>query len=175
MALRPVLRHELLLAKLFLGMTYAAVLMCATAGTAWLAAFSFGELGGVTYGGELAYTSREMAVAYLAGMLLGLGPLFAAAACAIMVSCLTRSPSAAIGSTLGFGILIEAVKHPLRVAPLLFSTYIETPWQVFESYCNGWDARWLPAAVYCGVSSAAWMVVCTAIAGYALTRRDLVS
>jgi hypothetical protein len=145
---RPILRHELLLAKLLLGLTYAATLMVLVAATSWAVAALFGNVSGVEYGGEVLFTGSQMAVSYVGGMALSLAPLGAAVAYALFISTLTRSSGAAIGAALGLWLFADAVKYPLGIAPLLFSTYIEMPWQVFTSRCSGVEAAWTPAAYY---------------------------
>ena len=54
---RPVRRHEYMLAKLLLGMTYALLLAGIVAVSGWGIAYLFGEMTGVTFGGELVYTT----------------------------------------------------------------------------------------------------------------------
>ena len=170
---RPLRRFEFVLAKLLLAMTYAVLLAATAALSSWLAVLALGDLGGVTYGGEVMYTGMEMIEIYLIGAALALLPLFAAAAYAVMISCLTRSTGAAIGSAVGIWIVADIVKHPLGVAPFLFSTYLETPWQVFVGRCDGLDPQWFPGAVYVIASSLVSLIVFTAVAILALSRRNL--
>jgi ABC-type transport system involved in multi-copper enzyme maturation permease subunit len=170
---RPLRRHEFLIAKLLLGMTYAAMLTAAVATIAWVIPLAFGDLTGVTYGGETVFTATDMTAAYLFGALLALAPQGAVAAYAIMISTLTRSTGAAIGSAVGILLMLDIVKYPLRIAPFVFSTYIETPWRVFTSYCDGLDANWFPDTAYVLVNSVVYTVVFTAIAILSLSRRDL--
>ena len=170
---RPVRRHEFLIAKLLLGITYAAMLTAAVAVSAWGIALAFGELSGVTYGGEAVFTAVDMIEAYLFGALLVLAPQAAVAAYSIMISTLTRSTGAAIGSAVGILLMVDIVKYPLRIAPFVFSTYIETPWSVFASYCDGLDARWFPDSAYVLLASIAYTIAFTAIAILSLSRRDL--
>jgi len=170
---RPLRRSEFVLAKLLLAMTYAILLAATAAVSSWLAVFTLGDLGGITYGGEVIYTGMDMIETYLIGMALALLPLFAAAAYAVMISSLTRSTGAAIGCTVGIWIVADIVKHPLGVAPFLFSTYLETPWHVFIGRCDGLDPRWFPDAAYVITSSLISLAVFTTVAVLALSRRNL--
>lgn len=171
--LRPLRRHEFLIAKLLLGMTYAAVLTLSASGASWAIAFALGDLGGVSFGGEVIHTTSQMVATYLVCMLLGLLPQFAAASFAIMISTFTRSSGAAVGTTVGIWLVADIVKHPLRVAPFLFSTYIETPWQVFASRCDGVETSWYPEALYVAATSTVSLFLFAAIAIYVLSRRNL--
>ena len=170
---RPLRRTEFVAAKLLLGMTYAVALTVLVGLTSWSLAFALGELAGVNYGGEVIYTAGQMRNAYLLGMLLGLAPQFAAVAYAVMISTFTRNTGAAIGIAIGLWITLDTLKHPLHIAPYLFSTYLETPWHVFAARCEVLDAAWFPEATYCLITSAAALVLFTSIAGYALSRRNL--
>ena len=170
---RPLRRGEFIAAKLMLGMTYAVLLTLCAAAASWTIALVFGELRGVSFGGEVVYTSNEMVRVYLAGVFLSLFPLFAAAGFAVMMSSLTRSASASIGGTIGLWILIDIVKHPLHAAPFVFSTYLEDPWHVFASQCDGMDASWFPRAWYMIGASALSLLAFSLVAGAALSRRNL--
>jgi ABC-type transport system involved in multi-copper enzyme maturation permease subunit len=170
---RPLLRHEYLLAKLLVGLTYAVLLTAVGAGASWAVARVLGDLNGVSYAGETLYSSRHMALTYLCGAVMSLAPLFATVAYAVMISTLTRNNGAAIGSAVGIWLLIDAVKHPLRIAPFLFTSYVEAPWQVFTDCCGGLESSWFPAGYYCLGTSAAAFCVFLAVAWYVLNRRDL--
>jgi len=170
---RPLRRHEFLLAKLLLGMTYAVLLTFSAAATSWATVLAFGDLGGVSYGGEVIYTSGAMLTTYLVAAGLSLLPLFAAVAYATMISTFTRSTGAAVGAAVGIWLLVDIVKYPLRIAPLVFSTYIEAPWQVFANRCGGFEASWSPDALYGAATSAAWSTVLVSLAMLALARRNL--
>ncbi len=170
---RPVLRHEFLAAKLLLGITYAVVLTGAASAAAWAAVLALGHLDGVSFGGEVLYTNSEMVTSYLLGMLLGLLPQFAAAAYALMVSSLTRSTGAAVSTTVGVWLVADAVKYPLHLDKLLFSSYLEMPWRIFAERCDGLDPRWFPDAAYAIGASVAAFIVFAGAATFALARRNL--
>ena len=172
-AVRPLRRQEFILAKLALALTYATVLGVLTALLSWGMALAFGDLTGVSFGGEMVYTNMDMLTAYLLGIALSLPPLFAAAAFAVMISSLTRSSGAAVACTIGVWLLMDTVKHPLRIAPYLFSTYIEAPWQVFAGRCNGLDYTWFPSAGYLLGTSLAALCLFSAVAMAALSARNL--
>jgi len=171
--IRPLHRFEFLLAKLLFGMSYATTITALVASSSWGTAYLLGELAGVNYGGEIIYTAQEMRNAYFLGALLCLVPQFAAVAYAVMVSACTRSTGAAIGSAVGIWILLDLVKYPLRVAPYLFSTYMEAPWQVFDGRCNAMDSSWFPTTYYCLLTSLISMVLFTSAAAFILHRRNI--
>ena len=170
---RPLLRHEFLLAKLLHGMTYALLLTALAGAAAWSIAAVLGKLAGVEYGGEMLFTSTHMASTYVLGATVVLAPQFAAVAYAIMLSTLVRSTGAAVGAAIGIWIVLDTIKYPLRIAPFLFSTYMETPWQVFTMNSEGMDASWTPSIYYCLATSLCSIAVFTAIAIYALRRRNI--
>ncbi len=170
---RPLLRHEFILAKLLHGMTYALILTLLAAATSWLVAASAGELTGVEFGGKMLYTSRQMAVAYVIAGTLALAPLFAAAAYGVMISVLSRNTGTAVASALGVWILVDLVKYPLGIAPFVFSTYVEAPWQVFANRCDGFADPWLPMAAWCLGTSAVSAAVFFAVSVLVFARRNL--
>lgn len=170
---RPLHRHEFLIAKLLHGMTYAALLTVLVALATWTIAALRGKLDGVEYGGEMLYTSTHMIAMYGLGALVVLLPQFAAVSYALMLSTLVRSTGAAVGAAIGIWIVLDAIKYPLHVAPFLFSTYLESPWYVFTMNSEGIDASWTPELYYCLATSLGSIVVFTAIAIYALRRRNI--
>jgi len=170
---RPIARHEFLAGKMLLGMTYALALSMLTAATSWTLPFCFGSLSGVSYGGEVVYAGTEMLWTYLLGMLLGLAPLFAASAYATMISALTRSGGRATAIAIVGWLMTDALKDPLRIAPYLFSSYLEQPWSVFADRCDLIETDWFPMTYYCLGTSAAAILICCAIAFAAFARRDL--
>lgn len=170
---RPVRRHEFLIAKLLSGMTYAVLLTGVAAVSSWTVAWILGDLVGVNFGGELLYTREQMSNAYLMGTALSLLPQWAGVSYAILLSTLTRSPVAAASTAAGLWIAVDLVKYPLGIEPFLFSTYLEKPWTVFASRCNAIDTPWFPMVWYCAGSSLAVFVVCAAAAMLVLHRRNL--
>ena len=171
---RPVYRHDVLAAKLLLGMTYVVLLTALVTATSWGLAFAFGDLRGVTYGGEQVYSNAEMASAYGLGLLVNLCPQFAAVAFALMLSSFTSSAGAAVGSTVGIWILLDTLKYPLGIAPYLFTSYMETSWRVFQDRANVLPpSDWFPTTGYCILASAVSFVLCMAISTWVLSRRDL--
>lgn len=143
---RPIRRHELLLAKLFLGMTYALLLAVFASFTAWGALLLFGDTGGVRYGAELVYSDSEMRSAFFIALGLNIITLFAAVSYGLFISTCTRNPAAAVTVTIGLWILIDIVKYPLRVSPYVFTTYLETPWSVYADHCDAIAITWEPTA-----------------------------
>lgn len=170
---RPIRRHEFLIAKTMLGITYAMLLTVAVAAVTWGIALAFGDLNGVVYGGETVFTGSDVITAYLLGMVLVIVPQAAVAAYAVMMSTLVRSTGAAVGGAVGVLIAADIVKHPLHVAPFVFTTYLESPWQVFVSRCDGIQASWFPATAYLLATSLISTAVFMAVAVVSLSRRDL--
>ncbi|GMU93341.1 MAG: hypothetical protein AMXMBFR4_23990 [Candidatus Hydrogenedentota bacterium] len=170
---RPLLRHEFLIAKLLTGMTYAVLLSVLVATASWSVGFARGGLHGVEYGGEVLYTGAEMFATYGIGWVLSLAPQFAFVAYAIMISTLIRNTGAAVGASIGIWLVTDAVKYPLGIAPAVFTTYVETPWSVFQTRSSGLDASWFPMVYYCLATSFAAILVFGSVAGYVLHRRNL--
>lgn len=170
---RPIMRSDFFLAKLLLGMTYAAMLSVVAAGTSWALARIFGDLSGVRYGGEIVYTNATLVATYLGVLGLGLLAQFAAVAFGLMMSALSRSAASAVGATIGLWLIVNLVKHPLGAAPLLFSTYIEVPWTVFSHRAVALDTSWTPLAYYAVASSVVAIVLFTSLGIFLLSRRNL--
>jgi ABC-2 type transport system permease protein len=172
MLLRPVRREEIYIAKLLHGCTYSVLLTAIVGVTSWLLVFILGDLYGIQVGGEVLYTSDEMARAYLAGGLLSLVPQWAGASLSLLFSTLSRSAGAATMLSVGAWVLMDMIKYPLGIDGLVFTTYLEAPWQVFADYCDGLDTTWNPVALYCLLSSFV-IFASTTVAGLVLfSRRD---
>lgn len=172
---RPIRRHEFLLAKFLTAITYAAFLTIATVVSSWAPVAIFGDLTGVTFGGESVYTNVDMILTYLAAALLGFLPLAAAAAYGVMMSTLMRSTAAAVGLSVGLWILVDIIKYPLRIAPFLFSTYIETPWQIFSDRAEGIYSPWGMEEAFLIGTSTVWMTIFLTISISVFSRRNLQS
>ena len=172
---RPIQRHELLLAKFLMATAYAALLVIVTALAAWSVPMAMGELLGVSYGGELIYADNAMRTAYGLGMLLALLPLLAAAACGLCISVFARNNATAVLVALGGWLTLEVIKHPLGIAPLVMTTYLEVPWRVFASHADGVPATWMPMAATCAAVSIGTMVIALAVAIAVFRRKNLAS
>lgn len=169
---RPVRRREFLAAKMLMGMTYGAVLTGCAVTASVVVVYAFGDLTGIRAGGEILYTDSEMRIAFLAAVLVSLVPQSAAAAYAVMISAFTRSTSAAITSAVGIFFLIDALKAPLRIDPLLFSSYSESAWRVFRYRCDGIEAQWFPETAFAIVVALVSVALFYGIALFALSRRN---
>ena len=170
---RPIRRVELFLAKLLLTFLYAMMLTAFTAFSAWFMAFLFGELNGVTYGGELSYTNLEMVQCYAIGALLALLPQWAAAAYALMISTFMRTTVSATGLAIGLWICTDFAKHTLGLVPYLFTSYMDKPWSVFEKRCDLISAAWMPDALYTAVTSILSIFLFTSVSIWVFTHRDM--
>jgi ABC-2 type transport system permease protein len=167
---RPLFRVDFYLAKLAVSMTYALVLLAAASLCAWGVAWRLGDLTGVTVGGELLYTHGEMLSAYGVAAATALAPLAATVAFALLVSTLARSAAAATAAAIAVWLAVDLVKYPLGVSAGVFSTYLETPWQVFLDRAQGVPATWWQTNVVgLGVSLASFAVF--TLAGAAVFRR----
>jgi ABC-type transport system involved in multi-copper enzyme maturation permease subunit len=171
---RPILRHDYLIGKLLIGMTYAVALSLTAAAGAWLLVLAFGDFAGVAYGGEIIYTDREMRHAYLLGLGLNLLPQWAAVSFATMLSVLTRNTGAAIAGVLGVWLAADILKHPLRLAPYLVSTYTELSWSVFQERCDALATSWFPP-MYIGLLATSFITfaICAPVALVVLARKNL--
>lgn len=170
---RPILRHEYGIAKYLVTATYAVALTLTAAAAAWLLVLAAGDMAGISYGGEIIYTDRDMRHTYLLGLAMNLLPQFAAAGFALMISTLTRSTGAAVALALGVWIVTDIAKHPLKIASYLFTSYTETSWLVFQERCDALSTAMFPSAYYwLAGTSIVTAVGCVAIALGVLQRRN---
>ncbi|GMW02002.1 MAG: hypothetical protein AMXMBFR84_31380 [Candidatus Hydrogenedentota bacterium] len=171
---RPVLRSDVLFAKILLGWLYGAALAITAALSAWAMAYLRGDLAGVVIGGEVLYTSAEMLQAYVVGLLLSFLPLACAVLFGIMMSVLVRGPGTAIGLCLGLWLVIDAIKYPLGIAPAVFSTYLERPWLAFANQCDGLPPpSWTPDVYWLAGTSAISAVVFAFVSILVFKRRNV--
>ncbi|MCC6795462.1 MAG: ABC transporter permease [Candidatus Hydrogenedentes bacterium] len=146
---RPILRHEFVIAKLLIGFTYAITVSLLVAITAWAIAFAFGSASGVEFGGEMLFTSGAMLRAYLLGFALHLAPQFAFVSYAVMISSFMKSNAASVITSIGIWLLLDAVKYPLGISPMLFATYVDTPWEIFRAQADGLTLEWGDKVYWC--------------------------
>lgn len=170
---RPLLRAEYFAAKLMMAWTYAAALTLVVAAASWGLVIVRGDVNGVMFGGEVLYANREMLGTYFTGLAIGLLPLFAACAYALFISCAVTSPAASVVCAVGIWFMMDLIKYPLRIAPVLFSSYMEQPWRVFSERAQGLDAAFWPGCQGTIIASTAWLVVFIAAALFVLQRRNL--
>ncbi len=170
---RPIRRHELLAGKIFLAMTYAVLLTLLVGTLSWIIAIGVHGVSAVEYGGEVWYTGTEMFGAYCLCALLGLAPLFAACAYGVMWSALMPNAASAITAAIVSWFLIDLLKEPLGVAPFVFTSYVETSWQVFIDRCDLMDPTWTPNVYRTVAASAAACFVFSGIAHFAFGRRNI--
>jgi ABC-type transport system involved in multi-copper enzyme maturation permease subunit len=169
---RPVRRGEYLMAKFLAGASYAVLLTAITAAGTWATAWALGELHGVAVGGELVHTGEAMAQSYAIGAALSLLPMLAGVACALLASVCARSSGTAVAVSVGLWLGMDMVKHPLGIDAYVFTTYLETPWQIFVNRCDGLDAAWWPMAGWCAAVSVGTAVPALVLAALVLHRRD---
>jgi len=77
-----------------------------------------------------------------------------------------------VGTTVGLWVLIDLVKYPLGIAPFVFTSYLERPWQVFSDRCEAVDAWWFPMLYQCLACSGVTFFACTALAILVIRRRN---
>jgi ABC-2 type transport system permease protein len=171
---RPIRRSEFLAAKILAGISYALLLSAVVAATSWTLVLLRGDLTGVGFGGEVLFTNRQMVLAYAYGAALSLLPQCAAVAYAVFVSTLTRKPATAVGGAIGVWLAADMMKNPLGVAPYLFTTYFEQPWQLFTDRANGLDMPlWSSGATWGAATSVAAFILFSALAAMVFRRRNL--
>ena len=172
MLTRPILRRDYIFAKLLTGMTYAVLLAALAFTLGWGIPLLFGDLQGVTIGGELLYTAEHMFMVSLLGALLSLAPLFAAVSVSLAISALSRSAASAITIAVGLFLLLDAVKHPLGIARFVFTTWLEGSWQVFVNESMGIDVSWWPMAGYTLITSGAVFILSTVVSLLVIHRKN---
>lgn len=170
---RPVLRHEYVLAKLLAGLCYAVAIMATVAGVAWGIVYAMGDRSGVTYGGELLYSHSEMLWTYFAGLAFSMFPWAAMVAFGVLVSACARGAVQAAAYAVGIWVALEAVKYPLRMDKYVFTTWLAQPMQAFAVRAGGAEFHGQDAWVAGGLISLASFAVFACGAIVALQRRNL--
>lgn len=170
---RPIRRREFLAAKLLWGMTYAVGMALLTTGCVWGTAYAFGDLSGIELGGEIIYTDSEMRLTYAYALLLSILPLLAASAYSLFISVCFSSATSSATVALGLGILVEIFKHRIGIDAFIFSSYLDSAWEIFASRCDGFDAGWSPTAQYTTAVSIASIVLFSQLAAFVLSRRNI--
>jgi hypothetical protein len=170
---RPVLRHEYVLAKVLAGVIYAVAVMAAVAGAAWGILYVLGDRSGVTYGGELLYSHSEMLRSYFLGMAISLLPWAALVAFGVFVSACARGGVQAAGYAAGLWVALEAVKYPLRIERFVFTTWLAQPMQAFAVRAGGAEFHGQDALLVGSAVSLASLALFVAGAVIAVQRRNL--
>jgi hypothetical protein len=71
------------------------------------------------------------------------------------------------------GILVEIFKHRIGIDAFIFSSYLDSAWEIFASRCDGFDAGWSPTAQYTTAVSIASIVLFSQLAAFVLSRRNI--
>jgi ABC-type transport system involved in multi-copper enzyme maturation permease subunit len=166
-------RFDFLSAKYALAFSYGLVLLVVLSAATWFAAWVHGGLGGVTFGGEVIYSAREMGRAYWLGMALALFPLAAAVAFGLLISTVLPSPAAAMTAVIMLWVGLEAMKYPVGMEWAIFWTYWPTPWLLFSNRCEALPLDILPEVRACALVSVLWSAVCGGLAWLSFRGRNL--
>ena len=170
---RPARRSDYLLAKYAGGVSLATVMAGLALGTAWLLVWLLGDTSGVAYGGEILFTSDQLALSGLMAFLATLCVLWAGCAAALLAGVATGQPGPAAVLTLGAWLLLELVKYPLGIDGWVFTTSLEAAWQGFGDLCRGVDT---PMGTILGRAAATALpviIACLAAAVLVFRNRDL--
>jgi len=170
---RALRRSEWFLGKLFFALFYATGIGLLCGVLPWCIASIFGELNGVNFGGELIHTEASMRESFLYGLLLGIFPLWAGAALALLLSTLSRSALSAAGLCIALWVVLDVAKYPLGIEEWVFSTWLEGAWRPLGEMLNALPVHWNPVLQYTTFSSALCFFPSVLLAIIALQRRNL--
>ena len=170
---RPLLRHEFLLAKFALGAGYAVMNLCLAIVLALFLVVLMGDLNGIQIGGEVIYSNAEMMKALALASALELLPLFAAISMAFLISVSTRSSVLAATLTIAIWLFVELVKYPLHFWRFSFTTYFETPWNIFSEMCDGFSVRYFPELFWMFGATGVAFAIFMGLSFLLMSRRDL--
>lgn len=171
--IRPVRRSDYLLGKYAAGLSLGAFMSILALVTAWLLVWVLGDTSGVAYGGEVLFTSDQLAVSGLMALGTTVSVLWAGCAVALLAGVLTRYPGSAAALTLLTWLIVELVKYPLGIEGWVFTTSLEAAWQACADLCRGVEVpmgRVLARAV---LTSLPVIVLCPAAAVVIFRWRDL--
>ena len=140
----PVLRWELYLGKVLMGLLYMAVMFI----TSLLLSIFLGSLkfqfGDVVDSLGVIYGIKEVLGNFLLAFFLDMLPMVALVMYGIFISAITRKSGQAIGLVIGTIILIETAKHFINIGPYIFTTYRGFSWGIFHQVAQGVDYQWFP-------------------------------
>lgn len=170
---RPVRRVEFYAAKVLLGLSYALGFMAVSGACVWIAGAILDDFTGVSEGGEVIYTNREMVRYYGVAFAATLVPLAATVAYAVCISTFTRSSGAAAGLAIAIWIVADLVKYPLGVAPFLFSTYLDEFWGRYSALTDGLDVDWTESLVPAFSTSTAAFLVFSVVGALVMRRKSI--
>jgi len=168
---RPATRLDVLLGKYLLGLAHVFMMLAMAYVAAWAVVAVLGDLAGVTRGGTIIYTQRDMRMSFLLGAGLSILPLATATAFALLVSVIVRSGAGAVITALALWLVADVVKYPLGIEAAVFTTYVETPLRLFSQRANGLEGVWTPEVYYAAGVCSVTLVACLAAAGVIFQRK----
>jgi len=171
--LRPIGRLEWFCAKYLAALAYALWLMLPAVLTAWGRAALAGPMSGIAFGGEVIYSELNMLRALALALGLSLLTTSAGAAVALAVSTCARSTASAFGVVLGGWLTLDAVKYPLGIERFVFTTHLDTGWQLYAARCEGFDIDWMPQAHWAALVSVATIGLSLAFGAWRMRRMNL--
>lgn len=169
----PVLRWELYLAKVLMGLLYAMIISIASL----IASICLGSLryqfGDIADSAGLIYGKNEVLANFLVAFFLSWLPLASTVLYGILVSTIIRRSGQAVAVAIGTIYLIDFTKHFIGIDSYVFTRYLGFSWGIFHQVAQGVDYQWLPTAwkmiavslIYCLVTSALGLAI--------FTKRDL--
>jgi len=163
----PVLRWELYLAKVLMGLLYMLVMFVTSLVLSiFLGSLKF-QFGNITDSVGLIYGVKEVIGNFLLAFSLDMMPMAALVMYGVFISAIARKSGQAIAVVIGTIILIETAKHFIDIGPYVFTTYRGFSWGIFHHIAQGVDYQWLPeiwkmiivSLIYCFVTFAAGLAI----------------
>jgi len=170
--LRRITRAELFLAKWLTMVCVAVLLALVVVLSAWAIAMSGGNMTGIIFGGEVVFTEYQMLGALAVCTLAACVPLITAGSVALAVSSFSRNALSAALLLIALWFVLEAVKYPLGIEEVVFTTYLEAPWSYFSEMCDGYRGDWTRQAVAGGFVCAATTAAATALGAIRFSTGD---
>lgn len=171
--LRPLRRSDFFAAKSLVAFLYALGNVLLATGLGLGVVIVVGDLNGVHVGGEILYTNAQMMLALAVVVAATLLPVFAAVSLAIFISVCTRTPALAAALTIGIWLFVDLSKYPLHYWRFSFTSYFESPWNIYADMANGMAIDYRTEAIGLGATSIVSILLFLGCAFLLLNRRDI--
>jgi ABC-2 type transport system permease protein len=168
----PILRSELLLAKMMGGWVFSLLITFCIGITSFI-------IGSVKFGykdiqeGMIIHTKSQIFLLIINNLLILSFVLLAFVNYSLLISILTSNSGQAIAFSVGGILLLDIIKYRIKISPYLFQTYIEKPFDLIKDNLENFGISGKSDVIQCFVVSLIWASLCFFISLLILNKKDL--